>query len=117
MYALTETHLVCDTTASPFLSCQVYIPSIIHISKRIYFLFFFFFFYIVYIHFGRPGYIIKVAQNRDPGNTGSLYPYHTMIDNLPHYDDGRKLGSNLIKRLMCIKKNINAYIFLINRMR
>ncbi len=38
MYALAETHIVCDvTTASPFLSCQVYIPSIIHISKRIYF--------------------------------------------------------------------------------
>ncbi len=33
-----ETHVVCDvTTASPFLSCQVYIPSMIHISKRIYF--------------------------------------------------------------------------------
>ncbi len=29
LYALTETHVVCDiTTASPFLSCQVYIPSI-----------------------------------------------------------------------------------------
>ncbi len=37
MYTLTETHVVCVTTASPFLSCQVYIPSIIHISKRIYF--------------------------------------------------------------------------------
>ncbi len=31
MYAVAETHVVCDvTTASPFLSCQVYIPSIIH---------------------------------------------------------------------------------------
>ncbi len=41
MYALAETHIVCDvTTASPFLSCQVYIPSIIHISKRIYFNFY-----------------------------------------------------------------------------
>ncbi len=40
--ALAETHVVCDdvTTASPFLSCQVYIPSIIHISKRIYFNFY-----------------------------------------------------------------------------
>ncbi len=37
MYALAETHVVCVTTASPFLSCQVYIPSIKHISKRIYF--------------------------------------------------------------------------------
>ncbi len=38
LYALAETHVVCDdvTTASPFLSCQVYIPSIIHISKIIY---------------------------------------------------------------------------------
>ncbi len=36
MYALAETHIVCVTTASPFLSFQVYIPSIIHISKRIY---------------------------------------------------------------------------------
>ncbi len=43
------------TTASPFLSCQVYIPSIIHINKRIYFQF--------YLSiFGRPRYIIKVAQ-------------------------------------------------------
>ncbi len=37
MCALAETHVVCVTTSSPFLSCQVYIPSIIHISKRIYF--------------------------------------------------------------------------------
>ncbi len=37
----SETHVVCDvTTASPFLSCQVYIPSIIRISKRIYFNFY-----------------------------------------------------------------------------
>ncbi len=37
MYAVAETHVVCDVTAaSPFWSCQVYIPSIIHISKRIY---------------------------------------------------------------------------------
>ncbi len=36
MYALAETHVVCVTTASPFLSCQVNIPSIIHIGKRIY---------------------------------------------------------------------------------
>ncbi len=43
LYALAETHVVCDgTSASPFLSCQVtlYIPSMIHISKRIYFNFF-----------------------------------------------------------------------------
>ncbi len=25
---------------------------------------------------------------------GSLYPYHTMIDNLPRCHDGKKLGSN-----------------------
>ncbi len=37
MYALAEIHVVCVTTASPFLSCQVNIPSIIHISKMIYF--------------------------------------------------------------------------------
>ncbi len=36
--SLAETHFVCVTTASLFLSCQVYIPGIIHISKRIYFL-------------------------------------------------------------------------------
>ncbi len=41
LYALAETHVVCDvTTAFPFLSCQVYITSIIHISKRIYFNFY-----------------------------------------------------------------------------
>ncbi len=41
LYALAETHVVCDvTTASPFLSCQVYIPSIIYISKMIYFHFY-----------------------------------------------------------------------------
>ncbi len=34
MYALAETHVVCVTTTSPFLSCQVYIPRIIHIIKR-----------------------------------------------------------------------------------
>ncbi len=37
LYALAETHIVCVTTASPFLCFQVYIPSIIHISERIYF--------------------------------------------------------------------------------
>ncbi len=37
MYALADTNVVCNvTTASPFLSGQEYIPSIIHISKRIY---------------------------------------------------------------------------------
>ncbi len=41
LYAVAETHVVCDvTTASPFLSCQVYIPSMIHISKMIYFNFY-----------------------------------------------------------------------------
>ncbi len=41
LYALAETHVVCDVTAaSLFLSCQVYIPSMIHISKRIYFNFY-----------------------------------------------------------------------------
>ncbi len=40
-YAPAETHVVRDvTTVSPWLSCQVYIPSIIHISKRIYFHFY-----------------------------------------------------------------------------
>ncbi len=35
MYALAETHVVCDViTASLFLSCQVYIQSIIHIRKK-----------------------------------------------------------------------------------
>ncbi len=40
MYALAETHVVCVTTASPFLRCQVYIPSLKHISKGIYFQFY-----------------------------------------------------------------------------
>ncbi len=42
LYAVAETHVVCDdvTTASPFWSCQVYIPSMIRISKRIYFSFY-----------------------------------------------------------------------------
>ncbi len=48
--------------------------------------------------------IFFVRENHDPDNTGSLYPYHTMIDTLPRYDDGKKLGPNLIKRLICIKK-------------
>ncbi len=40
LYAVAETHVVCDvTSASLFLSCQVYIPSMINISKRIYFIF------------------------------------------------------------------------------
>ncbi len=42
--------------------------------------------------------------SRYPGNTGSLYAHHTLIDNLPRCDDGKKLGSNLIKRLICVKK-------------
>ncbi len=41
LYAVAETHVVCDViTVSPFLSCQVYIPSMIHISKMIYFNFY-----------------------------------------------------------------------------
>ncbi len=37
MCALADTHVVCDvTTASLILSCQVYLPSIIYISKIIY---------------------------------------------------------------------------------
>ncbi len=40
-YVLDETLVVCDvTTASPFLSYQVYIHSIKHISKMIYFQFY-----------------------------------------------------------------------------
>ncbi len=53
MHALAETHVVCDVkTASPFLSCQVYIPSTISDV-------------FVYIHIGRPWYIIKVAQKNE----------------------------------------------------
>ncbi len=38
MCALADNHVVCDvTTASPILSCQVYLPSIKYISKMIYF--------------------------------------------------------------------------------
>ncbi len=37
MYALPEMYVVCVTTASQFLSGQVYIPSIKHICKIIYF--------------------------------------------------------------------------------
>ncbi len=58
MYTLAETYVVFDvTTASLFLSCQVYIPSIKHSSKKdlISVLF-------VYMHFWRPRYIINVAQ-------------------------------------------------------
>ncbi len=41
LYAVAETHVVCDvTSASPWLSVQVCIPSMIHISKRIYFSFY-----------------------------------------------------------------------------
>ncbi len=45
-----------------------------------------------------------VCHSRYPGNAGSLYAHHTLTDNLPHCDDGKKLGSNLIKRLICVKK-------------
>ncbi len=119
--ALAETHVVCDTTASTLLSCQVYIPSIIHISKRIYLIFICL--YTLWAaavdyksspknrnprlcKFFRDC-ILKIAHGhlcRYPGNIGSLYPHHTMIDNLPCCDDGKWLGSNLIKRLICIKK-------------
>ncbi len=55
--------------------------------------------------------IFKITHSHYPGNTGSLYTHHTLIDNLPRCDDGKKLGSNLIKRLICVKKNINALNF------
>ncbi len=121
MHALAETYVVCVTTASPFLSCQVYITSIIHISKRIYFQFY------LSIHFGWPQYIIKVAQNnathgsvirlyvqnsrllcRSPGNT-ALYPHHTTDTSTLRWH--KKLESNLIIRLICIKRNERFNIF------
>ncbi len=41
LYAVAETHVVMlQALASPFWSCQVYIPSMINISKRIYFHFY-----------------------------------------------------------------------------
>ncbi len=41
LYAVAETHVVMlQARTSPFWSCQVYIPSMIHISKRIYFHFY-----------------------------------------------------------------------------
>ncbi len=122
LYAVAETHVVCDvTTVSPLLSCQVCIPSIIHISKRIYFIFVCL--YTLWAaavdyksspknrnprlcNFSRDC-IFKIAHEHlccYPGNTGLLYPHHTMIDNLPRCDDGKKLGSNLIKRLICVEK-------------
>ncbi len=47
--------------------------------------------------------IFKIALLlcRYPGNTGPLYPHHT-TDNLPCFDDGKKLGSNLIMRFICV---------------
>ncbi len=45
-----------------------------------------------------------VCHSRYPGNTGSLYAHHTLTDNLLRCEDGKKLGSNLIKRLICVKK-------------
>ncbi len=47
--------------------------------------------------------IFKIARLlcRYPGNTGPLYPHHT-TDNLLCCDDGKKLGSNLIIRLICV---------------
>ncbi len=128
MYALADTHVVCDvTTASPFLSGQEYIPSIIHISKRIYLNFCL----SIYTLGGRG--TLKVAQKtrnpwlcnfshdcifkiahghlcRYPGNTGSLYPHHTIIDNLPCCNDRKKLVSNLITWFISIK-NMNTYYF------
>ncbi len=121
LHALAETHVVCDVTASLFLSCQVYIPSIIHIKKLS--ILIFICLYTLWAaavdyksspknrnpqlcNFSRDC-IFKIAHShlcRAPGNTGSLYPHHTMIDNLPRCDDGKKLGSNLTKRLICVKK-------------
>ncbi len=128
LYALAETHVVCDdvTSASPFWSCQVYIPSMIHISKRIYLIFICLYtlwaaavnyksspknrnprlcnfsrdciFKIAHGHL-----CLCVCHSRYPGNTGSLYAHHTLTDNLPRCDDGKKLGSNLIKRLKRVK--------------
>ncbi len=52
-------YFCCDvTTASPFLSYHVYIPSVIHFKKGSIFNLF------VYIHFWRPLYITKVAQKK-----------------------------------------------------
>ncbi len=51
--------------------------------------------------------IFKIAQHW----FAVTYPHHTTIDNLPRCDDGKKLGSKLIKRLICVKKKINALIF------
>ncbi len=54
--------------------------------------------------------IFKIAHRQPlepqplPWQHRSLYPHHTLIDNLPRCDDGKKLGSNLIKRLICVKK-------------
>ncbi len=56
LYALAETHIVCVITSSPFLCFQVYIPSIIHISERIYF-----YFYLSVYTLGGRG-TLKVAQ-------------------------------------------------------
>ncbi len=135
LYAVAETRVVCDVTSvSPFWSCQVYIPSMIHISKRIYFHFFCLYtlwaatvdykvarkpathgsvIFPATVFQNSPGHLcLCVCHSRYPGNTGSLYAQHTLIDNLPRCDDGKKLGSNLIKRLICVKKNINALNFL-----
>ncbi len=174
--------VMLQTTASLFWSCQVYIPSMIHISKRIHFNFYLYFtLWAAAVDYkSRPknhnpnticnfshDCIFKIAHGhlcRYPGNTGSLYPHHTIgafdfkrrctewsvydikvprepfesigsigslialsvlwchtltilcsavwsrmrltIDNLPCCDDGKKLGSNLIKRLICVKNKI-----------
>ncbi len=81
MYALAETHVACVTTASPFLSCQLYIPSIIHISKS--------------------SFTLAAAE--------PLYPHHT--DSLPRCDDGKKLGSNHIMRFICLHLFLCVNIF------
>ncbi len=114
LYAVAETHFVCDvTSASPFWSCQVYIPSMIHISKRIILTFICLYtlwaaevdyksspknatlgsviFPALYLQIATPTCAIAAT----PGNTGSLYAHHT-LDNLPRCDDGKKLGSNLM---------------------
>ncbi len=105
MYALAETHVVCDvTTASPILSCQVYIPSIIHISKTIYLNLYL----SIYTLGGRS--TLNVAQKTATRISvifhlchypDSLYPHHTIIDNLPRCDDGKRFGSNLITWFIC----------------
>ncbi len=135
LYALAETHVVMlQACASPFWSCQVYIPSMIHILEKSIFIFICLYtlcaaavdyksspktrnrrlcnfsrdciFKIAHEHL-----CLCVCHSRYPGNTVSLYAHHTLTDNLPRCDDGKKLGSNLIKRLICVKKILTRKIF------